>query len=136
MYCFAATVQTVDELSQISTRYFNQIEFLAVTFNITTNIDNSISSTDKNITVTETPVQYIDVQLGSTKADSHQIIPALESIDIVREIRVFPVWKAEKKLRFHKYVLKIFFLFQSWRLKTCIFISTLSRSHSIPLSSH
>jgi hypothetical protein len=98
-------------LSQISTRYFNLIEFLAVTFNITTNIDNSISSTDKKITVTETPVQYIDVQLGSPKADSNQIIPALEIIDIVREIRAFPVWEAEKKLRFHKYILKsIFFI--------------------------
>jgi hypothetical protein len=77
MYCVAATAQTVGELSQISAQCFNLLEFLAVASNLTTNIDCPISSIVKNFIVTETLVQHIDVQLGSTKADSNQIIPAL-----------------------------------------------------------
>jgi hypothetical protein len=58
VYCVAATAQTVGELSQIATQCFKLLEFLAVTSNITTIIDSPISSTDKNITITEAPEQY------------------------------------------------------------------------------
>jgi hypothetical protein len=44
---------------------FNLLEFLAVASNITTNIDNSLTST-----VREAPVQHIDIQPSSNKAES------------------------------------------------------------------
>jgi hypothetical protein len=66
-------------VSQITTQRFNLLEFLAIASNLTTNIDCPISSTVKNVTVTEAPVQHIDVNNSEvdTKTDSNQIILAL-----------------------------------------------------------
>jgi hypothetical protein len=53
---------------------FNLLAFLAIPSNITTKIDNSITSTGR-----EAPVQHIDIQPRSNKADSNPIISALFS---------------------------------------------------------
>jgi hypothetical protein len=60
------------------------LNFLAVASNITTNIDNSITSA-----VRDAPIQHIDIQPRSNKADSNQISSALFSKVENRNINVY-----------------------------------------------
>jgi hypothetical protein len=61
-------------VSQTSIQCFDLLEFLAVASNVTIQHLESIIST-----VREAPVQHIDIQPRSNKADSYQIVFALFS---------------------------------------------------------
>jgi integrase len=62
-----------------SKNYCDAATQTVVASNVSTNDASTISSIDKNRTITGAPAQYIEIQIGNKKIDTSQIIPGLLS---------------------------------------------------------